>query len=389
MRGMAAFILDLPDGREVADEVLSNAFVDTGFTILAIRGLTAAQARLAMSSAWAGPAAGATRLIVGFDAWPRTASLSERLRHGLLDNQRTLKALRRVGKRLGCARRRRAGRAYLTVTVNGAQAMETARECGLQTADLETAAHSIVESVSPPVPVVRQIASGYLRARLDVVEAGGRQAVRKTFLPSFAEYARREIEARALLSPLLPFVDPVLETGANYFTIPLYMAPVLTGPNSLRLHPLAHARKAIEVMRGLYESGYAMLDCNSHSILYAPDGSARVVDMEYIHKYDVRPATFEESFDVAGPPAGSTFPGAHIADSFTRRWKPWIGVSFEDLMGRPAVVLFCKRAIFVLARRLPLLLSVSLRDGFRTLRDLTIGCVRAFLLRRYPDRLYL
>ncbi len=389
MRGMAAFILDLPDGREVADEAVSDAFVDTGFSVLAIRGLTAAQAKLAMSSAWAEPAAGSTRLIVAFDAWPRTPALAERLRHGPLDNQRTLKALRRVRKRLGCARRRGAGRAYLTVTVNSAQAVETARECGLQTAALESAATSIVESVSLPVPVVRQIASGYLRARLDVIEAGGRQVVRKTFLPSFAGYARREIEARARLAPILPFVDPVLEAGDNYFTIPLYRAPVLAGPNSLRLHPLAHARKAIEVMRGLYESGYAMLDCNSHSILYAPDGSARVVDMEYVHKYDIRPATFEESFDVAGPPVGSKFPGAHIADSFTRRWKPWIGVSFEDLMGRPAAVLFAKRVAFVLARRVPLLLSVSLRDGFRTLRDLTIGGVRGFLLHRHPDRLSL
>lgn len=393
MRGLTAFVLVLPVGHSVTDNELANAFLDTGFTVLATRGLTDEQARSVLSSDCrvAITRAGQLHLIVAFDAWPQTPMTHKRLRHGSLDNQRTLKAIQRAGMRLGCSRRRikKNHLPRFGATLNGAQALETAKACGLDVPTLLASAKTIVDSVRVPDSVVQEIPSVRLRARLDIVAAAGCNVVRKTFLPSFAAYAGRESKARAVLAPTIAFVDPVLDAGQNYFTIPLYHAPELPGPNSLRLLPISHARTAIKVMREFYESGYALLDCNPHSILYATDGSPRVVDLEYVHKYEARPVRFEDSYDVKGPPKGSTLPGAHIADSFDRRWRPWIGLTFEDLMRRSVAVLRLKRAIFILTRRLPRLVSVTVRDGVRVLRDLMIGCVRQYLLRRHPDRLYL
>jgi hypothetical protein len=114
-----------------------------------------------------------------------------------------------------------------------------------------------------------------------------------------------------------------------------------------------------------------------------------VVDMEYVHRYESRSVSFETSYDIEGPPKGSDLPGAHIADSFDRRWKPWIGVTFNDLIVQPPAVLWAKRVMFVCTRRVPRLAVVMLRDGIRVLRDVIIGCIRRFVLRRYPEYLLL
>jgi hypothetical protein len=387
MRGLAAFILALPDNRIITEVELATAFIDTGFTVIASRQLSIDQtcATLSLDFGATISRANHVHLIIAFDAWPRTPPVHKQLRYGSLDNERLLKAIQRVGKYFNCSRGWNSAPPCISASLNGTQAANIMKKSGMNITAVLQLARNIDESVNTPAVSVKQIASARLRARLDIVDIDGRRLVRKTFIPSFSEYGARECAVRDKLSPTLSFLDQILDSGTNYFVIPHYHVPCLPGPNSLRLVSVSHARSAIDVMTGFYESGFALLDCNPHSILYAENGEPRVIDLEYVHEYKTRPTSFEVSYDIQGPPKDSELPGAHIAGSFDQRWKPWIGLSFNDLNTQSVPILHVKRIIYVLTRRLPRLVWTIVRDSLRVFRDLIIGCARQYLFRRHPN----
>lgn len=312
-------------------------------------------------------AAGSVVLLC-FDPWPEPPRLRHRLSYHGLDNVRAIRVFKRLARTLRLGKRD-----SVWVTRNSTAAHAVLRQAGLDGRSIAAAVDAIVQAVELDHHALAPIASARLRARLDLVQLGGTTVVRKTYLPHVAEFARRECDGRRALAGRVPAVDGVVAQGANWFCLPVYRAPSLPGPNHWRLVPLDHARHAVAVARQLYEAGYAMLDCNPHAILYADDGTPRLVDLEYLHKYEVRPASFEDSWDITGPPAGCDVPGSHIAGSFTQRWRPWIGVTYDELMTAPPAVLARKRFFFVLRNRLPRLLFVVLRDGIRMLRDIALG----------------
>jgi hypothetical protein len=389
MKGLAGFFLGLPVSQLITEKALAASFLDSGFTPIIIHKTSMERAQNIISSKFGEHLLddASVYFILAYDAWPQKPLLHKQVRHGVLDNQRILKAIQKIGKNLNGLSQQNGHRACLNAGLNGVQAIEFVRRLGMNSLPLLKLANDIDESLKIPASALKSISSTRLRARLDVIECSGRSSVRKTFLPSFANYALRECEARENLAPILSFVDEVIDSGENFFVTPLYKVPNVPGPNSLRLVSISHARVAIDVMRGLYECGYASLDCNPHSIVYDFHGNPRVIDLEYIHRYETRPGSFEASYDIKGLPKDSKLPGAHIAGSFDQRWKPWIGVSYDDLMRQPISVLRTKRLLFVVTHRLPRLMTVTVRDFIRIIRDFTIGIFYRYLLRKYPNYL--
>jgi len=389
MKGLAGFFLGIPVSQLITEETLASSFLDSGFSPIIIQKTSIERAQKIISSKFGEHLLddASVYFILAYDAWPQKPPLHKRARHGVLDNQRTLKAIQKIKKNLNRLSQQNGLRVCLNASLNGAQAIEYVQQLGMNSLPLLKLAADIDESLKIPASALQSISSTRLRARLDIIEMSGRCCVRKTFLPSFSDYALRECEAREKLAPILSFVDKVIDSGANFFVTPLYKTPNLPGPNSLRLISINHARAAIGVMRGLYECGYASLDCNPNSIVYDEHGNPRVIDLEYIHRYENRPRSFETSYDIQGLPKDSKLPGAHIAGSFDQRWKLWIGVSYDDLIRQPIAVLRIKRLLFVVTRRFPRLMTVTVRDFIRMLRDFVIGVFYRYLLRKYPNYL--
>ncbi len=247
-------------------------------------------------------------VLLCFDPWPEPPLLRHRLSCRGVDNARAIRVFKRLVRGLHLRRRRNT----LWVTRNSVAVHAVLRQADLDGPSIAAAVDAVVQAVRLSPPALAPIASARLRARLDLVQLDGMTAVRKTYLPHAAAFSRRECEGRRALAGGVPAIDGVLAEGDNWFCLPLYRAPKLPGPNDWRLVPLAHARRAVAVARQLYEAGYAMLDCNPHAILYAEDGTPRLVDLEYLHKYEVRPPSFEESWDIRGRPRAAVFPAATL-----------------------------------------------------------------------------
>lgn len=189
------------------------------------------------------------------------------------------------------------------------------------------------------VPVVRTLSRGR-RARVDVVSGPEGPVVRKTFAPSFARYLEREVSTMDALSARVAAVPPVLDRGPNWFTCPYY-EDTLGDWEQGRLVPLPILRQMVAALRELYEHGYDLVDAKPQNFLFDPDAGLKIVDFEFIHRYEngeARP--FVDTMNFTG--AGHDFEGdAPVGDqSYERLWLPYTGLSREVLVnGSPAAQL--------------------------------------------------
>ena len=74
----------------------------------------------------------------------------------------------------------------------------------------------------------------------------------------------------------------------------------------------------------------------------------KLIDFEFLHRYAERPATFADSYDIAGCPAD--FPGdqpAGGAKNYRRHWLPYTGLSLQSLLHDPAWLQHFKRTVYV------------------------------------------
>jgi hypothetical protein len=198
-------------------------------------------------------------------------------------------------------------------------------------ADLRPGIERLVAGFATPFPVVRSIESSGSRAKLDLVRFGDGAAVCKVFKPGYEEYFRREVEVLRACADSR-FVPELLAVGESWLVIPYYRGPSLrqrigwTG-----LLPLRDAREAMQALRDLYDRGIAHMDFHPGNILVDPEQGLKVIDFETAHRYDVRPARFEESFDIAGPPAHASR-RKNPAPTYERRWRPLVGLELRALL---------------------------------------------------------
>lgn len=264
--------------------------------------------------------------------------LQPRMKDGA--NQRIFKAARSLGRTL------RKSDAHVLTPVHHAEALS--HVFGPQADVLLKQAAQNQAAFQPPYPVIRTLSNHAARSRVDVVTYKGGTAVSKTFRPTARDYLQREIQGRALD---LPEIAPILEAGDTYFVMPFYETSWRWEDNGLRLYPLDRARRCFAFLRAVHAKGHALVDAHPGSFLFDDENKLRIADLEHVMPQpEVR--TFEESFDIAGPPSG--YKGhlpAGRAVTYNSAWKPVLGVSLQELHSPSAHSL--RRALYWLFRRLP------------------------------------
>ena len=183
---------------------------------------------------------------------------------------------------------------------------------------------------------LQDISNNGRRANVEVIDWNGSLAVKKTFRKGYERFLERERLAMKTFSRLRPEIPPLLEGGPDYVIFPYYEDVLKFDKRALRLLPLAVVEQAIDVLPFLYEQGYALLDFTPHNIVVDRLSGLKVIDFEFLHRYETKPETFEASYDLAGIPAD--FAGDRPVDSvvtYRRKWEPYTGLDIGALLYQP------------------------------------------------------
>ncbi|MBA4104950.1 MAG: hypothetical protein C0485_04250 [Pirellula sp.] len=219
--------------------------------------------------------------------------------------------------------------------------------------------------------VVADITKSGRRAKIEVVRHEDRLVVKKTFKPQMLHFLEREVRFLTELGGKVSSVPPLVARGETWFMIPFYRDVLAYRRSSGKLVPLSVAREAINALREIYESSYALVDASIDNLLVDRDQGLKLFDFEFSHRYEQAPERFEKSYDVAGCPAD--FSGdlpIQGCNSYDRNWRPYVGLSLHSLLNDPPWLQRAKRALYFTTH------------AHRFLPRLARGLVRAVLLRR-------
>lgn len=188
------------------------------------------------------------------------------------------------------------------------------------------------------------------RAKVEVIRWDGQLAVKKTFKLHQQRFCQCEVQALRDLAPVVDAIPPLLDSDSCSLTIPYYDDVLGYQRSSGKLLPLGIARQAVAALCSVYEAGYALVDASIDNILVDRHEGLKLIDFEFSYRYDVRPNTFAQSYDIAGCPAD--FSGdtpIHGPNSYDRNWRPYIGLSFESLLHDGPSRQLLKRAVYYVA----------------------------------------
>lgn len=189
------------------------------------------------------------------------------------------------------------------------------------------------EAYRTPQRVVQVLETNRTRGKVELVEWDGGLAVRKTYKVGRERFAARERLAYGELSARHPAIPPLLEGGPNHVVIPFY-DDALRGKSDLeRARALRQRRdEVLDFLFFLYTEGYFLIDFAPRQVLIDAQGVLRVVDFEFLYPYEHKPASFLESYDIAGVPrdfAGDLPRGHKARRSYRSQWRGILDVDLR------------------------------------------------------------
>lgn len=185
--------------------------------------------------------------------------------------------------------------------------------------------------------VIKLMTSHRNRSKVELIDYYGKLAIKKTYKFGNERFLQREIFVHSKLSNKYSFVPPLLESSDCYFIIPYY-ENIIFG-KELKERNKIIKNFDIEILRvvySFYQEGYALIDFTPNNILITDNNELKVVDFEFLYKYDNKPDMFTKSFDIKGVPKnfkgdlprGFTFPGK----IYRNRWKPIFNKTLENIL---------------------------------------------------------
>jgi hypothetical protein len=186
------------------------------------------------------------------------------------------------------------------------------------------------------------------RAKVECVLIDGRPAVKKTFKPGKERYCQRERIAMQQLSQRIQAIPPLIAGDEHSVTYPFYDDVKNYQRSSGKLMPLWMAREAVLALKAVYEAGYALIDASIDNVLVDRQEGIKLIDFEFLYRYPTKPATFAQSYDIAGCP--KDFDGdipAGGTKTYRKHWQPYTGLSLNSLLNDPVWLQHVKRTLYV------------------------------------------
>jgi len=236
----------------------------------------------------------------------------------------------------------------------------------------------------------RSVLSLGRRARVDLLDGPTGKVVQKTYAPPFERFLTRELAAMSELKGLVAAVPKPLQTGQYWFTLPYYNNALgnLANRTSRRLLPLSVVREMVSVLRQIYDLGYDVVDARPWNFLLDPERGLKIIDLEFLYRYDGDRPAFERSANFVGPwpgfkgdrPVGNT--------SYDWRWLPSTGLPLDILVGGSPLTQHVHRTgyrirhLTVGPESLPRRILRRARAALRHLKWLTTGAFTRWARRR-------
>lgn len=201
-------------------------------------------------------------------------------------------------------------------------------------------------------PVVTVLSRGR-RAKVEVVHSEQHgTVVRKTFAPGYERHMERELLGLRTLGPLLDAVPDLLETGPNWFSCPHYANELGHVRRGGRLLSLRVAREMVAVLQRINDEGFDLIDAKPENFLLDPRHGLKLVDYEFLHRYDGAVPALRDSYGLRGVPAGFTGDVPSGPMAYEWRWRAYTGLPLAALVGTPIWRQHLHRSRFRLRRAL-------------------------------------
>lgn len=306
-----------------------------------------------------GTPAGDADLIVMYDALPHVPGPRDLNRHPDVDNVRTVRVWQRLERSL---RRRLTDESWhASLTVNDRLAVRVASAVLGSTFDQRYREHhDQTATFRQPAGVVQPLSVFGERARVDLVEHGGRLAVRKTFRPGRQRYHERELMVLRDFTADIPEIPELLDAGPDYVTMARYGNTLRVDDERLnvasRLIPLHVVDAMVGAIRAFFERGYSIVDCHPGHFLLDPTAGLKIIDFEFLHEYRERPRRFEECYEFAGAPEWLDERDVPVprwfyeSSPFDYCWRPHVGLDVEVMLSSSDKVRRLRRAAFAASR---------------------------------------
>ena len=359
-----------------------------GFHIVRTKTFTAQEvesvARLIRGGNWGrGPyklsAGPPTAAVVTYDTCPIKPTWLQRRRFPLLRNARLLskKYVRRAFNE-GFSEDERCN--VVHSSDNSHEALDYIRIILPEAADeIQTRIAEIQQEFSTDETVLGTLTRFGRRAKVELIDLDGRRAVKKTFKSRQARYCQREAAALRELSRTIPEIPPLLHADTHSVCVPYYDDIFGYKRSSGKLLPLSVAKQAIDVQRRVYEAGYALLDASIDNLLIDRQEGLKLIDFEFAIRYDDKPASFEQSYDIAGCPEGFSGDVPLGGErTYEKNWLPYVGLSLHSLFHDPVWLQHVKRTGYYVTH-LHRFLPRRVRHYYR----ISISAVRSYF---GPDR---
>src|SRR5690625_4608002 len=200
-----------------------------------------------------------------------------------------------------------------------------------------------IESLLPPFPVVRDLSSRRIHAKVYLVRYNGRLAVCKVFRSgSTGELAR---ETRGLeLSRRIKGIPRLIRAHDNWILMEYLQDYHELKPGLMGFFPIRPVRAAFGHLEQIHDEGCFLLDFHIGNVL-ASKTDAKIVDLEHFYDYPIKPPTFEQSPAIVGSDyfkhpevssalksMGSRLGNADWYPNYDKSWLPALGVSLNTLL---------------------------------------------------------
>lgn len=221
---------------------------------------------------------------------------------------------------------------------------------------------STMDALRPPFPVVKDLTTRGVHAKVYLVRYKERPAICKVFRWNSRLFCER---IGLSLHDRVEGVPRLLLSQENWVLMEYLDGYEEARTGLMSFLPLRPIRKAFEYLHLLHEAGYSLLDFHPGNVM-VKGSDARIIDLEHLYKYPGKAPPFEKSpaivgsayFDERGPAEEWEGAGRRVAEdtwypTYEERWKPYLGVDLHTLLHGSMVRIIWERTRYLMFTKLP------------------------------------
>lgn len=168
------------------------------------------------------------------------------------------------------------------------------------------------------------------RSKVSKIMKQGNAYVSKQYFSHYTKYFNRELNARRLI--ISPAVSELVVTGDYEFVTTFHESAYTFSSGLFEYYDVEMARQIMEIVSGINQQGFAIVDWNPDSFIIGDNGQIKVVDFEFCQETERTGTSFENSVDYIGARKfGLECPGRKDC-GYKDFWFPVLGISYKTLM---------------------------------------------------------